>query len=395
MIIIKRLFIPLIMVSLLSGCWDLKELNEISVITGLAVDKGDEKKYKLTMEGLNPGELGIKVGSGNTPSVAFSMEGDSIAEMAHKANMVFSRRPIYSHMRVVLISEEIAKEGLFEILDFLDRDREIRNNFNLIVVEERPAEEVLRINYPIQKVSTQKIFAQAQAFLEEWGGDPSVRLMDLIDAYGSPGREPVTATLKVKGDSEKGKSVENMQKVTPDAFVELDGLAVFKDNKLVGRLGVEDTAVYLMTQNKLEKTSISVPCSGDKHANFRLRRFKSKIKVFYKNGKPVISIKTSGEGDLEGTECTDPIDKIETLQKYEKMVSKNVANKVKQSISFVQEEYGSDIYGFGDRLYKSNPHQFDRVKDHWNEDFAQAKLQVQVEIQIRRTGLRGKSFLQK
>ena len=48
------------MTLLLTGCWDQRELADISIVTGMAVDKGKNGRYKLTVEAINATELNVK-----------------------------------------------------------------------------------------------------------------------------------------------------------------------------------------------------------------------------------------------------------------------------------------------------------------------------------------------
>ena len=61
-----------------------------------------------------------------------------------------------------------------------------------------------------------------------------------------------------------------MKKAHPDAIVVIDSMALFKGEKLVGFLSVEDTRNYLWTQNQIENTSISVPCRDNQFAALRI-----------------------------------------------------------------------------------------------------------------------------
>ena len=45
----------------------------------------------------------IKQQTGNSPSVLFSLEGETIAELAYKMNIGFSKNVIYSHMRILVV----------------------------------------------------------------------------------------------------------------------------------------------------------------------------------------------------------------------------------------------------------------------------------------------------
>ncbi|MEW8986820.1 MAG: Ger(x)C family spore germination protein, partial [Bacillus sp. (in: firmicutes)] len=44
-------------VFMLAGCWDRIELNDVSIVTGLAVDKGENSKYRLTLEVVNASQF--------------------------------------------------------------------------------------------------------------------------------------------------------------------------------------------------------------------------------------------------------------------------------------------------------------------------------------------------
>ena len=51
----------------LLGCWDLHELNEEAIVTGMAVDKGEKHRFRLTVETMNATELAGKRGTGAAP----------------------------------------------------------------------------------------------------------------------------------------------------------------------------------------------------------------------------------------------------------------------------------------------------------------------------------------
>ncbi|WP_338787698.1 hypothetical protein [Metabacillus sp. FJAT-53654] len=165
---------------LLTGCWDKEELNDVSIVTGIAVDPGEEKKYRMTVELVNSPEFGKQGSLGNTPVITYSLEGNSLSELSNKMNVGLTRKLIYSHTRIVFINEEIAREGLFGFLDFLERSGHFRNDFNILITKGNPASDFTKITYPIQKSPSLKLHKQINTFLEEWGGDPRVRLIGSI-----------------------------------------------------------------------------------------------------------------------------------------------------------------------------------------------------------------------
>lgn len=142
----------------MSGCWDRIELARQSIVTGMAVDKSKNSKYRLTVETTEAREMTPNTASGNAPSNVYSIEGDTIAELSTKLNRGIATHPIYSHMYILAISEEIAEEGLIEFLDFVDRNREMRDDFNIVVVKNGSnAGDILQVIYMYKKKRLFKI----------------------------------------------------------------------------------------------------------------------------------------------------------------------------------------------------------------------------------------------
>ncbi|MEK3988687.1 Ger(x)C family spore germination protein [Robertmurraya sp. FSL R5-0851] len=387
-------------VVMLAGCWDRIELNDVSIVTGLAVDEGKNSKYRLTIEIVNAAQFSKnQMGGQATPALTYSLEGNSVSELLHKMNIGMTRRLIFSHTRVLYISEEIAKKGILEFIDYLDRSGQFRNDFNIMVTKGEKAEEFAKVTYPTQKVPSLKIHRQTQSFNEEWGGDPGVRLTDFISALTSKGRNPVSATLVLTGDPKKGASSENNMKTEMDALVEMDGMAVFRDDRLVGYLSVDETRNYYWTQ-KLKKTSMSIPCSGEekkpedeRYIAVTVTETHNKLKVDFENGKPVLKVIINGETRIEATQCMNDLTKIGTYEDFEKKINRYVANDIKETIKKVQTEFGVDIFGFGEALNRQHHKEYKKVEDHWDEVFAQADVEVDTNLHLRRSGVRGKTFI--
>lgn len=385
---------------MLTGCWDRIELNDVSIVTGLAVDKGEKSKYRLTIEVVNASQFSKnQMGGEAAPALTFSLEGNSISELLHKMNIGITRRLIFSHTRVLYISETIAKEGIIEFIDFLDRSGQFRNDFNIMITKGEKAEDFVKVTYPIQKVPSLKVHKQTQSFNEEWGGDPGVRLTDFISALTSKGRNPVSATLVIKGDPEKGEKSENNMKTSVDTLVEMDGMAVFKDDHLIGYLTVDETRNYYWTQ-KLKTTSMSVPCSNEKkkaeeedYIAVTVSETHNKIKVDFSNGKPVLKVNITGETRIEATQCMNDLTKIDTYNDFEKKINRYVANDIQETIKKVQTEFGVDIFGFGDAFNRQHHKEYKKVENNWDEVFAQAEVEVDINLHLRRSGVRGKTFI--
>jgi len=392
----NMLYLFLVLSFFMTGCWDREELDDISVVTGIAVDTGEEKKYRMTVEAIVSSEFGKQSAQGNTPVVSYTLEGNSLSELSNKMNKGLTRKLVYSHTRVLYISEEVAREGLFGFLDFLDRSGQFRNDFNIMITKGNPASDFTKITYPTQKSPSLKVNTQAETFIEEWGGDPRVRLYDFIGSIISKGKQPVAASIIIKGNAEDGKTVENNKALEPEALVVMDGMVVFDNDKMIGELSLEETRNYLWTQDLIQ-TSLSIPCgepdqSNEHFLDARITMSKSNLETNYKNGTPQIKLSINGESRLQGIHCPRDITKLDVFTDYEEKIEEYIKKEMISLITKVQEEYEVDIFGFGDALNRQNHKKFLEVQDQWDDEFAKAELEVYVDMHLMRSGIKNKSF---
>lgn len=115
----------------LTGCWDRVEIEEIGFVLGVGIDlqkKEDveeraeraapgkpegKRRYLLTQQIAIPGGLqgGQGSGAGGADQKAYYnivSEGDTMFEMVRSVAARTSRTPYYEHIKIIIISKEIA-----------------------------------------------------------------------------------------------------------------------------------------------------------------------------------------------------------------------------------------------------------------------------------------------
>lgn len=215
----------------------------------------------------------------------------------------------------------------------------------------------------------------------------------MISALTSEGRQPVTEILTIEGDPKQGKSVDNNKMLKQDALVVVDGMAVFRQAKMIRTLTLHDVQNYLWTQNLLQDASITVPCFAGKKFGLRIYNTGTKVKAHYQGHTPQIELRVHIESFLAGTQCGYDVEKIGTFKKLESMANRSIETRILSTIQKVQRQYGADIFGFGEDMYRQDTEAFKMVRDHWDEEFKKAKVVVHADMKIRRTGIRTRSFL--
>jgi spore germination protein KC len=387
-----KLLLPLLLLILAPGCWDYKEISDVFIVTGIAVDKGTKQPVKITVECAVPSEFNKMTSGKVAPSVVFSLEGNTLGELARKMNVGLGRQLVYSHMNLLAIGEELARGGLKEFFDFFERSRETREDFRIILVRDGPAEDALRITNPTEKFSSGKIQKQLQNFTQEWGGDPNVRLRDIVNVTYSNRREPVLTAVKVIGDSRQAGGSDHEKKALADARVIGTGMAVLKDMKLAGFMNLEDTRSYLWITGKMRNTSVSAPCDEGHNMTVRITESHPKVEASLQEETPVFDIKIYTEGYMEASECKEDISLPETVAQYEASLNETLKASMEKTVHTAQKQYQADIFGLGEELYRREPAYMKKVGKDWSSRFKEATVTVTVNLHIRRFGLKSKSM---
>ncbi|WP_078431385.1 Ger(x)C family spore germination protein [Metabacillus halosaccharovorans] len=386
----KKLLIIICMLLLTSGCWSKKDLNELAIVTAIGIDK-TENGYSVSIQILNPSELAGNTSSGRTEVVRFVKSGETVFEALRKLSTDTPRRIYLAHLREVVFGEEIASEGIGKALDFISRDHEMRTDFYITVAKGSTAADILNIQTAIEKVPANKLFNALENSESVWAAAKTVKLDELINSIVSKGKEPVLTGIYLYGNAEAGGSIENVHNVSPETGLKIDYLAVFKKDKLIGWLNKDESKGFNYITDNIKNTVVTIEQEDGKIAIETLRS-KTKVKGKMEKGKPVIDISITTEGNIADVESSIDLTKPENIDKLEKKYSDNIKEKVQTSIQQVQEEFQSDIFGFGEVIHREDPKAWKGLKDNWDEHFTNLDVNVHVKADIRRLGTITDSF---
>lgn len=384
----------IIFIPMLTACWNQKELTDLAFVMAIGVDKGKNKKFDISFQLVNPGNVssGQTGGGQGLPIAVYKTSGNTITEAARLATKKISRRLYYAHTNLFVVSEDVAKADLLDLIDALDRDPEFRTTTELVVARGSTAETLVSSLTNLDKLPVNKITKEIKSTQSMLGENMSVNVDDFISGIISNGKEPIANGYKVQGEQENSKKAENLQSTNSDAYLEANGLAIFKDGKLTGWLEKNNARGVVWILNKVKGTDIIVDWNGKKDAlTMAPIRSKTKVSVKFKNGKPVIHIGIEDEGWISeantAIDLTDPkvVDKIDQL--VEKEIQKQIIASVKAA-----QKMKTDVFGFGEKVHRANPKLWKKIKGNWNDRFAELDVVVKVDSYTRREGIRTKPF---
>ena len=370
---------------LLTGCWDKREINELAIATAISIDKKDDE-YHVAAQVVLPTELSMKGGMGSSPVTLYEASGKSVNEAIRKLTQVSPRIIYLGHLRVVVISEELAKEGIATTVDFLSRGWELRSDFYMIVSKGRDAKEILNVQTSLEQIPSNELYNILHTSEANYSSTVAVNFFELKTNLERDGKEGVLTGVEILGDPKKGSSKQNVEMIIPDAKIKFKELAVFKKDKLVGWLDEQESRGFNEATNQVKSTIGLVSCPDGGEVSIHTKKYNSKIKSKTTSNNPEIEIKVNIVANLGEVSCDIDLTKEKTIEMLQKEYEKVVKNDIQETIKVVQQKYQSDIFGFGAAIYKSNPQQWKKVKDNWDEIFAELPVSVEVKVQISHFG---------
>ncbi|MEH7121202.1 Ger(x)C family spore germination protein [Neobacillus vireti] len=388
--------ILLILLPLLSACWNQKELTDLAFVMALGIDKGKDKRFKLSFQLVNPGnnysgQNGGRGGQG-LPIAVYRSTGDTLTEASRNATKKVSRRLYYAHTNLVVISEEVAKEEMEYVLDALDRDPEFRITSELVIARDCTAEDLVSTLTPLDKLPVNMITKQIKSTEVMLGENMSRNIDDFLTRLVSKGKQPFLNGYGLKGNKQKVRTVKFLQNTTTDATLSSEGLAIFNRTKLRGWVDGDEARGIIWLQDKLKSTYIYVNWKKEKDAIVVAPiRSKTKVSVLYIREKPVINIKIDSEGWI--SEANTPIDlnNPDIISEIDKLVEKEISKEILTSVKATQK-LKCDILGFGEKVHVSNPRLWKKLEKNWDNEFAELQVNVKVDFYVRREGIRTVPF---
>ncbi|MGM7719251.1 Ger(x)C family spore germination protein [Metabacillus sp. Hm71] len=375
----KRVVIVISSLLLLAGCWDRRELKEIGIVSAVGIDKDiDTGEFLFTSQVLNPSALKPEAGGTGSPVKLITTKGDTVYKAIRNTHQEFDRKNFYAHNRVIIISEQLAREGILPILDGITRGREARGYIWLCVTKDSQARDILDVKQQgIEKVQANYL----ESILENQKLNFDVAVIKLNDYYKKSlkgGIDPVIGVLKmIVGSGDASQQVK------------LSGGAVIKNDKLVGFLNETEARGYNWIIGEVNSGVLTLPSllEEEKLVSIEIREARSNIKPEIKGNEISfnVEIKTSGalvEQQGEGTLKTRK-EQYDYLNQLEKELEKKIEQEINNVIEKAQKDLKADIFGFGNALNKKNPKKWKEVKDKWMEDqFSNAAVKVKVKADI-------------
>lgn len=368
------LLIPFI----LCGCWNYKELNQLAIVSGMAIEKENDE-YVLTAQIINSQKSDVQDSSnidGNKPVNILKAKGKTVHEALSNMALISPKDLYIGHNKLFIIDEEVAKNGIEKIIDFLIRQPESHKQFQVLISKGDKASNILEVLTPIEDLPAKDILLTLHLASNQKGNVTEVTYDELLSNIHKEGLEPTIPVIEIT------KSNNNLKKETD---IKLSGMSVFKRDKLIGYLNYEESLGYNLIRNNIKKDVINFKCNGN-YGSFEIVSITTNFKVDIVNEKPLVNINTEGLLYLSEMNCDLNISKNSERKKLMDIINKKVETIISETIYNVKSKYKVDIFGFGYYLYQNNYKYWVNNKNNWDNLFNNIDLKINVNLNITKKG---------
>lgn len=379
----KKIKYIILLLPLLSGCYNYRELNELGITTAVSIDYKDNN-FILISEVINPIKQQDVSASNNSPFVNFTSVAPSIQE-AFRNTVLESPRQLYlSQLEIILVSEEIINNHLEEFLEFFSREPETRTEIKVIIAKTDESTKGITIQSLLTNFSSSNILESLEVQNKLLGLTQEVTINELLNMYLDPNLEIVLPSMILYGSSDIGDEKENITTSIPKAMVKVGTTSVIKDGKILGYLSEEESKTVNLINGNLTKTILKIPYE-DGYVVFEPNRIKTKQKLDIKDNK--ITIEISGFSKIKEFHTNKNIKNMKTVEELNKYFNKEIENMIKDNFNKIREKYNTDMFGFQELYYRTDHKYFKRYCSNWYETtFPNIELEVKSNIKLYEKG---------
>lgn len=397
----KIVIIVLLIVGFAS-CKDAQEPETLGYVVAIGIDlpDTDEEGYNITLQFANPDKISggssESGGQGGEESIEnISVVAPGIYPAINIANHIISKKFVLSHTKLIVFSDEVAKRGVGEFLETVNRNGDIRPNIYFAVSKGQAKDFLEEVN---PKTEVNPVRYYTMIFETDYSGFiPQNMSGDFYLFHNSDEKSTVMPICSVlEGDGKRDYSDSGYQYETQDFVageipttsreIQVAGMAVFEDGKKTAEIGDIKTEIFNVLTGEYQSSYVSYfwEKADTPVTVTQMQKKKPKIKVSTQSEIPKISITVYLEAELlSGTQNGIIEDELEAF-------SKEAGTEIKrQAEEFLYETkvLGTDVTGFGSYAKRNFKNIKEFRKYNWKEKYRNAEIDVKVQFSVRRTGL--------
>ena len=391
--IIKKIFVIILILMLLlafSKSYSTLNIDNLSIVVAMGIDTSDKNLLQISFQFTNASSVSESGTSEQSPSIIYTVDASSISSGINLINTYIGKEVNLSHCKVIAFSEEIYT---------LVNDTQVRPSTN-IVISKTSARYYLENSKPLFENLITKYYEVFSGSSSYTGFTSNATVGDFFDSLICHSCQPYAILGGVTNESTKytgttnsendSSTKSNSSSLTGQSTAENTGLAVFKDDVLIGELNSIETLCFSIIRNQVDGFLISVPNpnKANSYMDLYITPLSSpKIEVNIINGTPYINIDCRFTGRIysmeEGSDYLD----ASMLNQISDSCSSYLKSAITEYVYKTAKTFQSDINGLGKTARKNFFTLNDFYDYNWNEKYKDSFFNVSIDSSIRSSSL--------
>ncbi len=366
-------FLAMIVLFSFGSIGELAEVNRYAVVTAVGIDFSEnEDEFEVSLLTFVP--VAEQNFAENYKMI--SSKGKSVSEAIDYAGLHIGREVGLSHVKILVLNEELLSDDLYDFLDYLARNNQLSTSTKLVVTNSS-AKDFLSTAQQLESENTIKVSelvtynqnyiygtdSSIETFLQGTYGPTKVGLIAYLTV--DDGDEGVTASL-VESQSGSGEGEEESSSSQTKEILNDGETVVFKDAKEVVKLTGDEVEKINLIKGNYHTGALDIENVTDENFNnatltFEIFGNKVNYKVKYENSIPVFYIDASlilrlSEVRNNGNEKMN-IDFAVLSKETTNTIVKEIKKYIAEGIQIMRDNK-VDIADFYTTLYNSNKKSF-------------------------------------
>ena len=366
----KKYFIFLLLITFLtfnlSGCYDANSIETFYYGIALGLDYGTNTKYILSVQIALSESSSSNSSSQSTKDYIYRVECNTIDSGINILNNYLSKKIDLSHCSAIIFSEELAKNGIVDIINTLANNVEVRPNAN-IIVSNGTALDIL-----------ENVSSSGESF--------SSRLYEfIINSTDYTGYSIISnlGDFFYNMNNNITESTANYITIVDDT-IQSNGIAVFKNQTFVGNLTVNESIAHLIVTDDLKTSVISIenPFIENEFMDLDLELKNTDINVNLVNNMPYIKVDSSVLCKIKSASKEFDYSSSNNISIIKNAVDEYLSNLIEDYLYKISREYNSDIAYFSEILSTKylTVQEFNKIP--WENIFKDSVFEVSVDSSI-------------
>ncbi|MED1479270.1 Ger(x)C family spore germination protein [Bacillus altitudinis] len=370
-------FLSCCLLILSTGCWDLKDIEKLSFVRGVGIDEEDDNGVKLTYQNLVP-KMGGTQEADSPGYVNVVSKGKNVLEAV--SNVALKDPPIYSdHLKIFLFGKKQAEHHDIQgTLNHFIRDDEVRRSSYLLVSR-----------HEASKVINQKLKSQQKV--------PVEHIFETSKNRSFNGKILLPTRIGRASDYfQMGTSflVQSVDVVNGELTYDGAGIIHGKTRKLIGFIPAKDVQSLNWVMNRISGGVVPATYKGFP-ITYEIKKAKSKIEPYLKNGKISfnISVQTNGKLSEDQYPPENSYDE-QYIKRFERIFERKIKERIQKAVHHMQKEVGVDPILLNRQVRIKYPDFWDQHRNEWDTLFQEVDIAYDVKVSILNFGAEGatKSF---